>query len=177
MPPLTRRIIMFNLAALGVLMCCILWVYGTDGRSEFDRERRLLSEAELIAELIELRLTQQSSTLGLQRLRVLSLVTLLGALLRKGPTIGLYTPDLTWLFSIERLQIYYVISDTSILDKPTLILSVFKHSSEFSIKRSFEPVMPRLWSRIIGPVPLKSQRMKSTCSVMCLYLIKGRRHW
>ena len=64
MPPLTRRIIMFNLAALGVLMGYILWAYGIEGRSELDREKRLLSEAELIAKLIELRLPQESYTLG-----------------------------------------------------------------------------------------------------------------
>ena len=83
--PLARRIIIFNLATLGVLMCCILWVYGTSGRSELDQEMRLLSEAELIAELIELRLPQESPTLSSQGLRAVSLETLLGVRLRKGP--------------------------------------------------------------------------------------------
>ena len=83
--PLAPRINIFNLAALGVLMCCILRAYGTSGWSELDREMRLLSEAELIAELIELRLPQESPTLSSQGLRAVSLETLLGVRLRKGP--------------------------------------------------------------------------------------------
>ena len=108
----------------------ILWAYGTGGRSELDRETRFLSVAELIAELIELRLPQESFTLSPQGLRSVSLETLLGVQLRKGLMFELYTPDLTWLSGIEGSQTYHEISDISTLNKPIPILSFFKWSSE-----------------------------------------------
>ena len=107
-----------------------LWAYGTSGGSELDREMRLLSEAELIAELIELRLPQESPALSPQGLRAVSLETLLGFRLRKGLMVELYAPDLKWLSGIERSQTYHEISDISTLNKPTPILLFFKWSSE-----------------------------------------------
>ena len=128
-------------------MCFILWAYVTSGRSELDWEMRLLSEAELIAELIELRLPQESPTLSLQGLRAVSLETLLGVRLRKGLMVELYAPDLTWLSGIRGLQTYHEISDISTLNKPPQFYHFSNGAQSFSIKRLFEPGLHRLRSR------------------------------
>ena len=52
--PLARRILGFNLTALGVLIGCILWTWDTDISSGLSGDLRLLSEAEVIAEVIVL---------------------------------------------------------------------------------------------------------------------------
>ena len=108
---------------------------------------RLLSEAELIAELIELRLPQESPTLSPQGLRAVSLETLLGVRLRKPLMVELYAPDLTWLSGIEGSQTYHEISDISTLNKPTQFYHFSNGVQSFLIKRLFEPGLHRLRSR------------------------------
>ena len=108
---------------------------------------RLLSEAELIAELIELRLPQESPTLSPQGQRAVSLETLLGVRLRKPLMVELYAPDLTWLSGIEGSQTYHEISDISTLNKPTQFYHFSNGVQSFLIKRLFEPGLHRLRSR------------------------------
>ena len=95
--PLARRILGFNLTALGVLIGCILWTWDTDISSGLAGDLRLLSEAEVIAEVIETRFSEQSAGLNQQEIDAVLLDALRGLRLRKGLTVGLYSSDLIWL--------------------------------------------------------------------------------
>jgi hypothetical protein len=102
--PLARRILGFNLTALGVLIGCILWTWDTDISSGLAGDLRLLSEAEVIAEVIETRFSEQSAGLNQQEIDAVLLDALRGLRLRKGLTVGLYSSDLIWLSGAKGSQ-------------------------------------------------------------------------
>ena len=132
--PLARRILGFNLTALGVLIGCILWTWDTDISSGLAGDLRLLSEAEVIAEMIETRFSEQSAGLNQQEIDAVLLDALRGLRLRKGLTVGLYSSDSIWLSGAKGSQTSYEISEASARGKPTPILSFFKMGSEFFYK-------------------------------------------
>ena len=137
--PLARRILGFNLTALGVLIGCILWTWDTDISSGLAGDLRLLSEAEVIAEVIETRFSEQSAGLNQQEIEAVLLDALRGLRLRKGLTVGLYSSDLIWLSGAKGSQPSSEISGASARGKPTPILSFFKVASEFFHQVFFLP--------------------------------------
>ena len=143
--PLARRILSFNLMALGVLVGCVLWTYDTDGWSGLGSDIRLLSEAEVITETIEKQFSDQNSALDPQEIGAVTRDVLRGLRLRKGLTIGLFSPDLVWLSGAEGSQTPPAMSEASVRGKPTRILSFLKLGSEL-FHQAFFPPRPELLS-------------------------------
>ena len=124
--PLARRILGFNLTALGVLIGCILWTWDTDISSGLSGDLRLLSEAEVIAEVIETRFSEQSAGLNQQEIEAVLMDALRGLRLRKGLTVGLYSSDLIWLSGAKGSQTSSEISGASARGKPTPNFLIFQ---------------------------------------------------
>ena len=147
--PLARRILGFNLTALGVLIGCILWTWDTDISSGLAGDLRLLSEAEVIAEMIETRFSEQSAGLNQQEIDAVLLDALRGLRLRKGLTVGLYSSDLIWLSGAKGSQTSSEISGASARGKLTPILSFSRWGQNFFTKCFFFRVLNRFHLRNI----------------------------
>ena len=140
--PLTRRLISVNLIALGALICGVLWAYDASDQLGVQGPERLLSEAQLITEEIETRLTAAPAAVSPQKFRLDAPAGLHDLKLRKGLAIGLFAPDLTWLYdrgvSLTDVLPSDPLSTAVPAGKPTALLSFFAYVSEL-----FSGALPR----------------------------------